>query len=201
MEKREAILSCAKRLFARKGYDATTMDEVSKCADVNKALIYYHFKSKENLYSTILLHSISSIHDSIKARIDDIASPEIGLKVYIDAFYMEAVKNNAFFRILMREVASDGAHLSKEVLETFLMVLDILKGIIESGVEKGIFDERDTKVIHFLIVGTISFYLCSSELRKKMSEDFLDREELLKDIGDVSQQLYEIIVRGLKSDV
>ncbi len=201
MEKREAILSCAKRLFARKGYDATSMDEVSKCADVNKALIYYHFKSKENLYSTILLHSISSIHDSIKARMDEISNPEEGLKIYIDAFYMEAIKNNAFFRILMREVASDGVHLSKKVLETFLGVLDILKEIIESGVEKGVFGERDTKVVHFLIVGTISFYLCSGELRKKIINDFLDREELLKDIGDVSQQLYEIIVRGLKSDV
>ncbi len=201
MEKRIAILRCAKRLFAKKGYDATSMDEISKCADANKALIYYHFKNKENLYSKILLDSICSIHDSIKSQIDEIDDPENGLKIYIDAFYAQAVKDETFFRILMREIASDGSHLTGEVLGVFLKVLGMLEGIIKKGVDRGIFCEKDAKIVHFLIVGTISFYQCSKALRKKLVGDFQDKEALLKDMGDVSQQLYEIIVRGLKSDV
>lgn len=201
MEKRVEILKCAKKLFAKKGYDATSMDEISKCADANKALIYYHFKNKENLYSTILLDSIYSIYNNIKNRVDNMNDPKNSLKIYIYAFYIQAIKDEAFFRVLMREIASDGAHLSNKVLEIFLKILDILKRIMENGVKTNIFEKKDTKVVHFLIVGTISFYLCSNILRSKMVKDFSGKEELLKDIEDVPQQLYEIIVRGLRSDV
>lgn len=201
MEKRLKILMCAKRLFAKKGYDATSMDEVSRCANANKALIYYHFKSKENMYSTILLESISSILKNIEAQIGEINNPKKDLKIYVNAFYSQAVEDEAFFRILMREIASDGVHLSNEVMETFLKVLGILERIVRNGVEKNIFKEKDAKVVHFLILGTISFYLCSSTLRNKMAGSFSDRKELLKDIDDVPQQLYEIILRGLRNDV
>lgn len=201
MEKRVEILKCAKKLFAKKGYDATSMDEISRCADANKALIYYHFKNKENLYSTILLDSIYSIYNNIKNRVDNMNDPKSSLKIYIDSFYIQAIKDEAFFRVLMREIASDGAHLSNKVLEIFLKILDILERIMENGVKTNIFEKKDTKVVHFLIVGTISFYLCSNMLRSKMVKDFSGKEELLKDIEDVPQQLYEIIVRGLRSDV
>ncbi len=201
MEKKVEILKCAKKLFAKKGYDATSMDEISRCADANKALIYYHFKNKENLYSTILLDSIYSIYNNIKNRVDNMNDPKSSLKIYIDSFYIQAIKDEAFFRVLMREIASDGAHLSNKVLEIFLKILDILKRIMENGVKTNIFEKKDTKVVHFLIVGTISFYLCSNILRSKMVKDFSGNEELLKDIEDVPQQLYEIIVRGLRSDV
>lgn len=201
MSKKETILECAKRLFAKNGYDGTAMEEVSKCADANKALIYYHFKNKETLYSTILFSSISSIYNSIKKQIDNVRDPEKGLKIYIDTFYLQAVKDEAFFRILMREVASDGKHLAKDVLDMFLKVLGILEGLIKAGVDKGVFCEKDAKVVHFLIVGTISFYQCSKVLRREIVEGFPDKAGLLKDIGDISQQLYEIILRGLRSDV
>ena len=44
---RERILSVATRIFARKGFSGARVDEIAKAAKVNKALIYYYFKSKE----------------------------------------------------------------------------------------------------------------------------------------------------------
>ncbi|MFA6582735.1 MAG: helix-turn-helix domain-containing protein [Elusimicrobiaceae bacterium] len=44
-----AILSAAEQLFAAEGFSATSVDDIAKAAGVNKALIYYYFKSKENL--------------------------------------------------------------------------------------------------------------------------------------------------------
>ncbi len=50
------ILSTAETLFARQGYDATSMDQIAAKARVNKALIYYYFESKEGLKKALYKH-------------------------------------------------------------------------------------------------------------------------------------------------
>jgi len=51
---REKILKAATKLFARKGFDGARVDEIAKKAGVNKALIYYYFKSKEEILEEIM---------------------------------------------------------------------------------------------------------------------------------------------------
>lgn len=48
-DKREHILRTAERLFAAKGFDATSIASIAKSAGVNKALIYYYFKNKDDV--------------------------------------------------------------------------------------------------------------------------------------------------------
>lgn len=50
---REKIMKVATSLFAKKGFDAATVDEIAERAKVNKALIYYYFKNKDDLLSKI----------------------------------------------------------------------------------------------------------------------------------------------------
>lgn len=52
-EKREAILSAAIEEFYTKGYEGSSMDTISKEANVSKATIYNHFKNKEELFLAI----------------------------------------------------------------------------------------------------------------------------------------------------
>ena len=51
---REKILKVATKLFARKGFDGARVDEIAKKAGVNKALIYYYFKSKKEILEEIM---------------------------------------------------------------------------------------------------------------------------------------------------
>ena len=51
---KEKILQTALEEFAEKGYDGARIDYISKMAGVNKALIYYHFKSKEELFTAVI---------------------------------------------------------------------------------------------------------------------------------------------------
>lgn len=57
------ILDAATKLFSEKGYDATPVNEIAKLADVNKALIYYYFESKEDILDCL----IGSIMDKVSA--------------------------------------------------------------------------------------------------------------------------------------
>lgn len=51
---RERILNASIKLFSEKGYDGTRVNEISEAAQVNKALIYYYFKSKEAILENLL---------------------------------------------------------------------------------------------------------------------------------------------------
>jgi AcrR family transcriptional regulator len=57
VEAKERILQASIQLFSEKGFDATSVTEISKSADVTKALIYYYFKSKEEILDS-LVHSL-----------------------------------------------------------------------------------------------------------------------------------------------
>lgn len=62
-----SILAAAARLFGANGFSETSVDDVAKAAGVNKALIYYYFRNKEELALTLF----RSMHNGIRAEIDN----------------------------------------------------------------------------------------------------------------------------------
>lgn len=50
----EKILSAAQVLFSEKGFDATRVDDIAKAAGINKALIYYYFKNKDDILTHLI---------------------------------------------------------------------------------------------------------------------------------------------------
>jgi TetR/AcrR family transcriptional regulator len=58
---KERILSAAQAIFAQKGFDGARVDEIARAAGVNKALIYYYFKSKEEMLLALLHIAIQDI--------------------------------------------------------------------------------------------------------------------------------------------
>ena len=76
MDARERIIKAATQLFSQKGYDVTRVSDIATAADVNKALIYYYFKSKEDILDymvhSLLNNAVSITMDFIhKHRPDD----------------------------------------------------------------------------------------------------------------------------------
>jgi AcrR family transcriptional regulator len=58
---RERILRVAARLYAVRGYEGTSMREIAEAAEVTKPLVYYHFGSKEQLFSSLLREALDRI--------------------------------------------------------------------------------------------------------------------------------------------
>ncbi|NJE84869.1 TetR/AcrR family transcriptional regulator [Thermococcus sp. CX2] len=102
MDTRERILKAAEELFAEKGYDKTTVDEIVEKAGVAKGTFYNYFKSKEELIKIVALQSLpySAIreelereHESLTEFLHSIA------KAYI-VYYCDPVLRSLFFYTL-----------------------------------------------------------------------------------------------------
>ena len=63
---RVRILDAAARMFRRKGYAATTLNEIARLADLRAASIYYHFGSKDEIFGEVLDIGIDRIHEEVR---------------------------------------------------------------------------------------------------------------------------------------
>jgi TetR/AcrR family transcriptional regulator len=55
------LLKAATAVFVEKGYAGARVDEIARRAGANKAMIYYHFGLKKDLYQAVLLHLFSGL--------------------------------------------------------------------------------------------------------------------------------------------
>ena len=64
-ERREQLIDVARELFAEKGFDATSIEEVASRAKVSKPVVYEHFGGKEGLYAVIVDRELSDISSTM----------------------------------------------------------------------------------------------------------------------------------------
>ncbi|TXD36034.1 TetR/AcrR family transcriptional regulator [Lujinxingia vulgaris] len=65
-EGRDRILKAAEDLFGTYGFDRISVRDIAERAEVNKALIFYHFNSKDELFETVLLHYFESHTEALR---------------------------------------------------------------------------------------------------------------------------------------
>jgi TetR/AcrR family transcriptional regulator len=100
------ILEAAEKLFAEKGFDGARVDDIAENAGVNKALIYYYFRSKreilEELFNTLIEELLELTLDMVGNGSLDFESIE-SMQVQMQSFYgfMESRKDT--IRIMMME--------------------------------------------------------------------------------------------------
>lgn len=84
-KKREQIIEAALKRFAHFGLSKTTMNEISADLNFSKALLYYYFPDKINLYAGVLEKIFSEVAQQIDKNIAKARLPEDALKAYMEA--------------------------------------------------------------------------------------------------------------------
>jgi AcrR family transcriptional regulator len=96
------ILDAAKRLFAQKGFEATSVRQICEEAGANVALVSYHFGGKEKLLYAIFDRVFS--REDLYAEIDAIKDPVERLSRLVEGFLHFAHQEKEVLAILMHEI-------------------------------------------------------------------------------------------------
>src|SRR3954452_22526998 len=116
VDSRRRVFDAAAAEFAARGFAGASVDRIARSARLNKAMIYYHFKSKAALYREIL----RDMFEAVAARASDAArsaaAPEDKIRAFVEAIAIEAEARAHFPPIWLREVAEGGAHLDPTTL-------------------------------------------------------------------------------------
>ena len=108
-ERREQLIAISRGLFASRGFEGTSVEEIAASAMVSKPVVYEHFGGKEGLYAVVVDREVRALHDSVRAALTQPASPrqliELGALALLD--YIDTQTDG--FRILARDSPLGGS--------------------------------------------------------------------------------------------
>jgi len=173
-ETRERLLAAAVELFARRGFDATPVRDITAEAACNVAAVNYHFGNKENLY----LEAFRSILDELRdRRIDTLrrdmsAASDVDLERFLESFaraFMEPLVNGCRGEALM-------ALISREMLDPHLPAKvfsdEFLQPIVEVSTEtmRQVAPPMSHETLHLCLMSVVGQLLHVLRARKVFLE-------------------------------
>ena len=134
------ILEAARRVFARKGFDQATVEEIAEAAEVAKGTVYLYFDSKRAIYLAALRQGIEALYERTKEEIAKPTSARERLRVFIEVrlHYFDA--NRDFFKIYYSELAnifSFPSQLDPSLQAFYNRQAKILETVLKDGVQRG----------------------------------------------------------------
>lgn len=103
-ERREQLVAVGRRLFAEKGYDAASVEEIAARAKVSKPLVYEHFGGKEGLYAAVVDREIATLLAALEESLkDQRIHPRLLMEQAAMAFLSYIDEHEDGFRILVRD--------------------------------------------------------------------------------------------------
>jgi TetR/AcrR family transcriptional regulator len=173
------IVATAERIFAEKGLAGARMDEIARAAKVNKALLYYYFHSKEELYRFVLETLLSQLRARVGAQGAGPLSPGKRLAAIIDNFFDFVQRHPNYPRLIQRVMMTRGPNLEWIVSEYYKPLHIQLVGLIEEGISAGEFRRVDTRNTALTVVSIMVFYFAAAPvLRRILGQDPLQPREV-----------------------
>jgi AcrR family transcriptional regulator len=175
-KQRQKILSAAGRLFARKGYIGTSIDDIGKAAKVNKAAIYYYFKDKSFLLYEIVMTAQETMNSLTMPILGSSASPKEKL--------FSAMTTQIEWQASHPELAGIGQaeikNLPLKFRRNYISMRDeyenIYRKIIAEGIAKGEFSAVDVKLTGLFILGLVNSIMLWYKPKGTLSADEIASE-------------------------
>jgi AcrR family transcriptional regulator len=167
---RARLFAAAAREFAAHGFAGASVDRIAARARVNKAMIYYHFRSKAGLYREILHDMFRAVGERTSAVAASDETPPTKVGHFIAAIAAEAEARPHFPAIWFREVAEGGAHLDVAVLREMAGVVRALGAIVDQGTRSSGFQPVSPLLVHAGIVAPLLMFLASAGFRTRLEQ-------------------------------
>ena len=165
----DRILEVAALEFAEHGFAGARVDRIARRAHVNKAMLYYHFKSKQRLYRSLLRSMFTLVATRLQTIAAGKGSPAVKVDRVISGMAAFIEEHPFFPAIMLREVAESGSHLDRETLRALAAVPLAVAGIVAEGVSAGAFRPVHPVFAYFNMMAPIVFYLAGTPIRKEIS--------------------------------
>ena len=159
MDSRKKIINAGIKIFSERGKHGAHLDEIAALAGINKAMVYYYYSNKENLYREVLKNVILKIHDYVDNAIskidindkDVVRAIEKVVRTHFNAFSksyiypklifgafinepqdMLAVMNEVHKNSCYRDISNKGTHsiIARGILEKKLRKVNIKQTLI-----------------------------------------------------------------------
>lgn len=183
---RKAILSAAEGVFAQKGFYAATTDEIAERAEFSKGALYTYFRSKEEIFLSLMREKVDSLEKKIKKSIKAALNPIEGIKNLIRAYLEFFEENKEFFQIMASERSRFEVgmknKLRRELMRRFQSYLKEVERVMKTAVDNKELKAIDPNHLAIALMGMVHSFTAQWILT--------GREGSLKEMSPVITRLF-----------
>lgn len=166
---KKRILDVATEEFATLGYSGLSMNKLAEKLKINKAMIYYYFKDKRNLYDEVISSIIELNEEEKKEILNSSLEAKEKFKRYIK-LYTKTINNNPnIIPLTLREMANFDLGIENDIPNSIEQELVLMKQIILQLNLKEKYKDIDFYELKAMIIGTISSYYSMQKTPLKLS--------------------------------
>ena len=174
------IFETSMRLFAEKGYDATSIEEITATVGVAKGTLYYHFSSKEEIFEFLVEEGVKLLKNSISIKTDKMQNSVDKLRAITLIQIKGLFKYENFITIILSQIWGNDEK-SKLCKKYVFEYIQMIEEIVKEGIRKEEIMQGDSNVIASGIFGFIS----SSFIYKMRHEGEIDIQELFSEVDNL----------------
>jgi TetR/AcrR family transcriptional regulator len=174
------ICAAAELAFAEQGLAGARTDEIARAAGVNKALLYYYFHSKDDLYAAVLEGMFLKQREAIESARSAPSLPQGStphrttsphqqeLRAYVNGAIDFVVANPHFPRLIQREMMNRSPQVRHLMRRFWLPTYQRLESAIRSGIKTGEFRRVEPQHAVFSIIAMTVFYFAAAPMLKNL---------------------------------
>lgn len=155
-ERREQLVSVGRCVFAEKGFDMASVEEIAARANVSKPIVYEHFGGKEGLYAVVVDREVSTLLSDLESSLQDQrAHPRVLMERAALSFLSYIDENEDGFRILVRDspVTPSGGTFSSLLTD----VSSRVETILTAQLTLRSYSSRDAPLYAQMLVGMVAY--------------------------------------------
>jgi TetR/AcrR family transcriptional regulator len=176
-ETRAGILRAAETLFARAGVDGARTEAIASAAGVNKALLYYYFKSKEDIYLAVLdSHRKAFLDRALEILAQKGPAREVLLE-FVSAHFDFISSHRHYPGLFQRSMMGAGPRVAKMMGERIRPMAFKMAALLRRGMRQGEFRSFDVGHTALSLVGLTVFYFNAAPIIRVVSGEDPFREE------------------------
>jgi len=190
------ILDVAKRLFAQKGFDAVSINQIAQQAGVSKANVFHHFTSKDDLYLAVLKAACEETVGSL-AEAYSTGNVAEDLWTFFSSQLAAMLKNHASAKLILREIMESKDEREQTLAEhVFAEYFSRLVSMVSEGQTQGLLrKEFDPALLAYLMLGANVFFFENHKVTAHLAEGGFAR------IPDrYSHDVFQLLLQGALAD-
>ena len=194
--RREAIMGSAREIFFSKGFNATTMDEIAHNAELSKGALYLYFAGKEELYVSVMSEGLSILFSRAEEALTLDIPPDQMLRKLGEVHYRYYLDYPEYSRIFFfsehRNVVKQlPRELIQETMDKGMRYFQLVVGVIQKGIEQGIFAPADP------LKAAVAFWGATSGTLLLFEEE-ANREIINMDVEQLLYYTLDLFIEALK---
>ena len=156
-ERRTQVLAAARRLFAERGYHATSIADIIEAADIARGTFYLYFESKRAIFDELLDDFFVTLASNVR-RIDvtdGAPAPIEQLHGIVMRIFAVLERERPMARIVLREAVGLDVDVDKKLADFYDRVLELIERALRTGMEMGLVRPCDARPVAWTVLGSV----------------------------------------------